>query len=56
MHVNSGLTGADTFDSQSLDYGIVIEGSIVMVLDDGEEHVLNRGDLAVQRATMRMYS
>lgn len=38
--------------TQSLDYGIVLEGSIVMVLDEGEEHVLHRGDIAIQRATM----
>ncbi len=38
--------------TQSLDYGIVLEGSIIMVLDDGEEHLLRRGDVAIQRATM----
>ena len=38
--------------TQSLDYGIVLEGRIVMVLDEGEQHLLHRGDIAIQRATM----
>jgi quercetin dioxygenase-like cupin family protein len=38
--------------TQSLDYGIVLEGKIEMVLDDGVTRVLERGDVAVQRATM----
>lgn len=38
--------------TQSLDYGIVIEGVIEMVLDSGETRTLRRGDVAVQRATM----
>lgn len=38
--------------TQSLDFGIVIEGAVEMVLDSGESQVLRRGDVAVQRATM----
>ena len=38
--------------TQSLDYGIVIEGAVEMVLDSGESKVLRRGDVAVQRGTM----
>lgn len=38
--------------TQSLDYGIVIEGTVEMVLDSGEAKTLRRGDVAVQRATM----
>lgn len=38
--------------TQSLDYGIVIEGTLEMVLDSGEIKTLRRGDVAVQRATM----
>lgn len=38
--------------TQSLDYGIVIEGSVEMVLDSGESKILHRGDVAVQRGTM----
>lgn len=38
--------------TQSLDYGIVIEGSVEMVLDSGESKIMHRGDVAVQRGTM----
>ena len=38
--------------TQSLDYGIVLEGSIVLELDDGSTTLMSRGDVAVQRATM----
>jgi len=37
--------------TQSLDYGIVLEGEVDMVLDSGETHPMKRGDVAVQRAT-----
>ncbi|KAK8044424.1 hypothetical protein PG993_004448 [Apiospora rasikravindrae] len=35
----------------SLDYAIVIEGVFRMVLDSGEERVMQRGDIAIQRST-----
>ncbi|KAJ5179450.1 Cupin 2 conserved barrel [Penicillium capsulatum] len=38
--------------TQSLDYGFVLEGQIEMVLEEGEPTLMNRGDVAVQRATM----
>lgn len=38
--------------TQSLDYGIVLEGEIEMVLEEGEPVLMQRGDVAVQRATM----
>ncbi|KAF9887355.1 hypothetical protein FE257_010350 [Aspergillus nanangensis] len=38
--------------TQSLDYGIVLEGEIDMLLDSGEARRLRKGDIAVQRATM----
>ena len=41
--------------TQSLDYGIVIEGSVEMLLDDGSSTLLQRGDIAVQRATMHAW-
>ena len=41
--------------TQSLDYGIVLEGSIVSVLDSGEETTMHRGDVMVQRATMHAW-
>lgn len=37
--------------TQSLDYGIVIEGSVILILDSGEEQTLGRGDTVVQRGT-----
>ncbi len=41
--------------TQSVDYGIVIEGTVVSVLDSGEEIVMHRGDVMVQRATMHAW-
>ena len=39
----------------SLDYGIVLEGTIESVLDSGEVKVMRRGDVMVQRATMHSW-
>jgi uncharacterized cupin superfamily protein len=36
--------------TQSVDYGIVLEGQMVLVLDDAET-ILNAGDVVVQRGT-----
>lgn len=41
--------------TQSLDYGIVIEGSMIMELDDGSSTLMDRGDVAVQRGTMHAW-
>jgi quercetin dioxygenase-like cupin family protein len=35
----------------SLDYGVVIEGEVELVLEGGESRLLKRGDIAVQRGT-----
>ncbi|KAE8375693.1 hypothetical protein BDV26DRAFT_283262 [Aspergillus bertholletiae] len=35
----------------SLDYGVVLEGEVELLLDSGEKRLLKRGDVAVQRAT-----
>lgn len=35
----------------SLDYGVVLEGEVELVLDSGEARLLKRGDIAVQRGT-----
>ena len=35
----------------SLNYGIVLEGEIELVLDSGETKLMKRGDACVQRAT-----
>jgi hypothetical protein len=39
----------------SVDYGVVLEGSIELVLDPGETKVMRRGDVCVQRATMHAW-
>lgn len=41
--------------TQSLDYGIVVDGRIDMALDSGELHHLKRGDVAIQRATQHRW-
>lgn len=35
----------------SLDYGVVLEGEVVLILDSGEEQLCKRGDIVVQRLT-----
>jgi quercetin dioxygenase-like cupin family protein len=37
--------------TESLDYGVVLEGVLELELDSGEKRVMNRGDVCVQRAT-----
>ena len=37
--------------TRSLDYGIVVEGSIELILDSGEKQLLHRGDVCIQRGT-----
>jgi quercetin dioxygenase-like cupin family protein len=39
----------------SLDYGVVLEGEVELVLDSGETRAMRRGDIAVQRATMHAW-
>jgi quercetin dioxygenase-like cupin family protein len=41
--------------TQSLDYGVVLKGEIIMELDDGSKTLMRKGDLAVQRATMHTW-
>lgn len=41
--------------TKSLDYGIVLEGQVDLVLDSGETRKMERGDVAVQRATMHQW-
>lgn len=35
--------------TQSLDFGVVLKGEIILVLDDGKETLVKEGDIAVQR-------
>jgi naringenin degradation protein FdeH len=37
--------------TETIDYGIVLEGEVVLVLDDGSETRLSKGDVVVQRGT-----
>jgi len=39
----------------SLDYGVVLEGTIELILDSGEVRTMKRGDVAVQRGTMHAW-
>lgn len=35
----------------SLDYGVVLEGEVELVLDSGETRLMKRGDMSIQRGT-----
>jgi quercetin dioxygenase-like cupin family protein len=35
----------------SLDYGVVLEGEVELILDSGEKRLMKRGDVSVQRST-----
>ncbi|KIW29842.1 uncharacterized protein PV07_05629 [Cladophialophora immunda] len=37
--------------TQSVDFGVVLRGTITLVLDDGSETVMREGDVCVQRGT-----
>lgn len=39
----------------SLDYGVVLEGEIELVLDSGETRVMKRGDVSIQRGTNHLW-
>lgn len=39
----------------SLDYGVVLEGEIELVLDSGESRVLKKSDISIQRGTDHMW-
>ncbi|KFY91883.1 hypothetical protein V500_04415 [Pseudogymnoascus sp. VKM F-4518 (FW-2643)] len=41
--------------NQSLDYGVVLKGSMKIILDDGVEHTLNEGDVYVQKGTIHAW-
>lgn len=38
-----------------MDFGVVLEGEVEVVLDSGETRLLKRGDLAIQRGTMHAW-
>ena len=37
--------------TQSIDFGIVMDGNVIMELDDGSSTALSKGDIVVQRGT-----
>jgi quercetin dioxygenase-like cupin family protein len=37
--------------TMSLDYGVVMEGEVELILDSGEVRLMRRGDVAIQRGT-----
>lgn len=39
----------------SLDYGVVLEGEVELILDSGETRLLKRGDVAIQRGSMHAW-
>lgn len=39
----------------SLDYGVVLEGEVELVLDSGETRLMRRGDVSVQRGTNHLW-
>lgn len=39
----------------SLDYGVVLEGEVILQLDSGERRQLVRGDIFVQRGTAHQW-
>ena len=41
--------------TQSLDYGVVIEGQMDLILDSGQVVTLQKGDVCVQRGTMHQW-
>jgi len=42
---------ADMHRTVSLDFGVVLEGEVELILDSGETQVMRRGDICIQRAT-----
>ncbi|EXJ76582.1 uncharacterized protein A1O5_01090 [Cladophialophora psammophila CBS 110553] len=56
--VDFPATGPETKDdvnimhrTQSVDFGVVLKGTITLILDDGSETVMKEGDVCVQRGT-----
>ncbi len=41
--------------TKSLDYGIVMEGEMELILDSGEVQLMRKGDVAIQRGTMHAW-
>jgi mannose-6-phosphate isomerase-like protein (cupin superfamily) len=53
-HLEEGSGGMHTTDS--IDYGIVLKGNVVLELDDGKTVDLEAGDIIIQNGTRHMWS
>jgi quercetin dioxygenase-like cupin family protein len=42
--------------TETIDYGIVLSGNVVLLLDDGSETMLRTGDVVVQRGTQHAWA
>jgi quercetin dioxygenase-like cupin family protein len=51
VRYDAGVSGR-MHRTRTLDYGVVMSGSIVLVMDDEAEVTLNAGDVLVQRGTV----
>lgn len=49
-HMHSGARHAHMHRTETIDYGIVLEGELVLIMDEGETTV-RAGDIVVQRGT-----
>jgi quercetin dioxygenase-like cupin family protein len=54
VDISPGFTSA-MHRTVSLDYGVVLEGEVELILDSGETRVLKRGVVAIQRGTVHAW-
>ncbi|CZT13801.1 related to Cupin domain protein [Rhynchosporium agropyri] len=41
--------------TESIDYGVVLEGIMELILDSGQKKIMRRGDVCIQRGTMHAW-
>jgi len=49
-HAGEGTRHAHMHRTQTIDYGIVLEGELILIVDEGET-VVRQGDIVIQRGT-----
>lgn len=54
VEMSPGLT-SPMHRTVSLDYGIVLDGDVELILDSGERRAMKPGDIAIQRGTMHAW-
>lgn len=54
VEMSPGLT-SPMHRTVSLDYGIVLDGDVELILDSGERRAMRAGDIAIQRGTMHAW-